>query len=115
MEWLPSARALVANEAELLVSWMAPEIGVLPSKNWTAPVPVFGVTVAVKTRLSPIVDGFDPEVRATVKVLADWRSSTGLLRAFCRTIGQSLLAATKGECMSSIVTAPGNTFGAESR
>ena len=97
MEWVPKPRSAVLNEAEPLLKEMLPDIGVVPSINWTAPLPVVGVSVAVNIRLSPKVDGLEPMLNVTARLLADVRRSTGLFRGFCRTMGQSLLAATKGE------------------
>ena len=97
MECVPKPRSAVLKEAVPLLKEMLPEIGVVPSMNWTAPFPVAGVRVAVNTRLSPKVDGLEPVLNVTARLLAEVRRSTGLFRGFCRTMGQSLLAATKGE------------------
>jgi len=82
MEWGPSASPDVLKDADPLLNGMAFDIGVLPSRNWTAPVAVPGVTVAVKTRLSPAMDGFEPVVKPRDRLLADVRRSTGLFRTF---------------------------------
>lgn len=107
MECVPSPSAAVLNEAEPLLKGMLPEIGVVPSMNCTAPLPVLGVSVAVNTRLSPRTDGFAPFVNVTTRVLAEVRRSTGLLRGFWNVMGQSLLEVLKGACVSRIVSSPG--------
>ena len=96
MEWLPRASVEIVKEAVPLLNGMLPDKGEPPSRNCTAPFPV-GVTVAVKTKVSPITEGFAPELKVTARLDCEVRKSTGLFRGFCRTIGQSLLAATKGE------------------
>src|SRR6476646_2150933 len=114
MECVPRLRSAVLNEAVPLLKGMLPEIVAPPSRNWIEPLPVAGVSVAVNTRLSPKVEGLEPVLNVTARLLAEVRSSTGLFRGFCRTMGQSLLVATKGEWASSMVTAPGDTVKPES-
>ena len=97
MEWVPRPRSAVLNEAEPLLKGMLPEIVAPPSRNWIEPFPVAGVSVAVNTRLSPKVEGLEPVLNVTARLLGEVRSSTGLFRGFCRTMGQSLLVAAKGE------------------
>ena len=84
------------KEALPLLNWMPPDNGDPPSRNCTEPFPV-GVRVAVKTKVSPIAEGLGPELKVIARLDGEVRRSTGLFREFCRTIGQSLLAARKGE------------------
>lgn len=105
IECVPSARSDVLREAVPPLRGMLPEIGVPPSRNWTAPLPG-GVTVAANTSALPITDGLAPELKVTARLEGEVLRSTGLFRGFWRTIGQSSLPGTKGECVSRMVTAP---------
>ena len=57
MEWLPNASADVLIDAVPPLNGALPS-DVAPSKNWTVPVAVAGVTVAVTVTLCPTTDGF---------------------------------------------------------
>src|ERR1700744_5522298 len=104
---VPSAKPEVVNEAEPLLTAIAPEIGVFPSRNWTEPIPVTGVSVAVNVTLQPTADGLAPAVKETARLLVAVRKRTGLLRSFFCMNGQSLFAGLKGICVSNTVTMPG--------
>src|SRR6478752_7570219 len=114
MECVPRPRSAVLNEAVPLLKGMLPEIVAPPSRNWIEPLPAAGVSLAVNTRLSPKVEGLEPVLNVTARLLAEVRRSTGLFREFCRTMGQSLLVATKEAWASSMVTAPGDPVDPES-
>src|SRR5690349_9996016 len=106
MEWLPSARVEVVNEALPLLKGMLAEIGAPASRNCTEPLPA-GVTVAVKTRVSPSTEGLAPEAKLTVRLEGEVRRSTGLFREFWKFMGQSICAGLNAACVSRIVTRPG--------
>lgn len=94
------------NVALPLLNGMLAEMGSPPSRNCTEPLPA-GVTVAVKTRVSPITAGFAPEVKETASVDAEVRNNTGLFRGFWKFMGQSSCAGLNGACVSRIVINPG--------
>lgn len=79
MEWLPRASVEIVNEAVPLLNGMLPDSADPPSRNCTEPFPA-GVTVAVKTSVSPVTEGFAPELKLTAKLEGEVRRSTGLFR-----------------------------------
>ena len=67
MEWLPNASADVLIDAVPPLNGALPS-DVAPSKNWTVPVAVAGVTVAVTVTLWPTTDGFGDVVTAVAEL-----------------------------------------------
>ena len=65
--WVPAVRTAVVTEqvppASVQLALRGP-----PFANWTVPVAVPGVTVAVNVTVPPKADGFGVEVRARVEV-----------------------------------------------
>ena len=107
MECGPSPSAVVLNDADPLFTGMLPEIGVSPSMNCTAPLAVPGVTLAVKTSVSPSTEGLAPLLNATATLLFEVRNSTAVSRGFWNMNGQSFFEASYGACVFSTVTMPG--------